>query len=391
MPNPITRSAIQSLLAWQGPGSVSLYVPTHQSGAEIRQDPIQLKNLLREATEQLVARGAAEGTAKDRLEPVEALVEDTTFWRDQGRSLAIFLGHSEPRMYSLPMEVEPIAVVSDRFYLKPLLGLMDVMPRFFVLAISQNSVRLVSATAETAQEVDLGETPTSLEEAMAFNDPEKHLEFHTRSSVRDPMGARSAEFHGQGVGKDSAQTKKDVVEFCRMVHSGLAAKLARADEPLILAGTEPTVGLYRQVNKYDNLLDEAIEGNPDRKDLDTLRREGLEIIQPRAEKRQAEILSHYEHLAGHGKAVADSGQVLQAAGNGQIEMLLVPRDGHLWGRYDAETGAAEIHADRQDEDEDLLDLAAAETCRHGGNVYAVQPEKLPDESRMAATLRFTTS
>ncbi len=275
--------------------------------------------------------------------------------------------------------------------IKPLLGLMDVTPRFFVLAISQNSVRLVSATAERAEQVDLGQTPTSLEEAMAYDDPEKHLEFHTRTSVRDPLGARSAEFHGQGVGKDDALTKKNVVEFCRMVHHGVAGKLARADEPLILAGTEPTVGLYRQVNKYDNLLDDQIAGNPDRKDLETLRQEGLEIIQPLAEQRQAEILSHYEHLAGHGKTVADSSRVLQAAGNGQVEMLLVPRDAHLWGRYDAESGAAEIHENRRDDDEDLLDLAAAETCRHGGSVYAVDAEKLPADSKLAATLRFTTS
>jgi hypothetical protein len=34
---------------------VSLYLPTHRTGAELRQGPIRLKNLLREATEGLAA------------------------------------------------------------------------------------------------------------------------------------------------------------------------------------------------------------------------------------------------------------------------------------------------------------------------------------------------
>ncbi|MFP4355682.1 MAG: hypothetical protein ACLFUJ_11225 [Phycisphaerae bacterium] len=390
MPKPITRNAIESLLSWRGPAGVSLYVPTHRLGKETRQDPIQLKNLVNQAIERLSAAGEAEESARRRLAPVEALIDDLEFWKRQDKGLAIFLGDGTPRIYSLPIEVEPLVDLRERFYVKPLLSLLEEGQRFFILAISQNDVRLISATPEAAELVDLRQTPTSLEEAMKFDDPEKHLEFHTRTSTRDPMGARSAEFHGQGTGSDDARIKKKITEFCRMVADGVADRLADADEPLILAGTEPTVSIYRQVNRAATLHEQTIQGNPDRKDPETLRQEAMEVLKPDLETRQQEALNTFGRMSGQGKVASGVENVLNAAVNGQIDLLLMPRNEHLWGRYEAEGSKLETHASREEGDEDLLDLAAAETCRHGGSVRAIDAGKIPGQGKLAATLRFST-
>jgi hypothetical protein len=39
-------------------------------------------------------------------------------------------------------------------------------------------------------------------------------------------------------------------------------------------------------------------------------------------------------------------------------------------------------------DEDLLDLAATQTLLHGGSVYAVEREHLPDATLIAAVFRY---
>ena len=95
-------------------------------------------------------------------------------------------------------------------------------------------------------------------------------------------------------------------------------------------------------------------------------------------------------VSGQGKVASGLEDVLTAAVNGQVDLLLMPRNEHIWGRYEAEGSKVETHASRQEGDEDLLDLAAAETCRHGGSVRAIDAEKIPGQAKLAASLRFST-
>ena len=60
---------------------VSLYLPTHHAGRDVRQDPIRLKNLAREAEDSLIAAGVRNGEIPEILGPVKRLLEDALFWR----------------------------------------------------------------------------------------------------------------------------------------------------------------------------------------------------------------------------------------------------------------------------------------------------------------------
>ncbi|MDX2243921.1 MAG: hypothetical protein NW224_24865 [Leptolyngbyaceae cyanobacterium bins.302] len=48
----------------------------------------------------------------------------------------------------------------------------------------------------------------------------------------------------------------------------------------------------------------------------------------------------------------------------------------------------EIHNDAQPGDEDLLNAAAIQTLFHGGTVYAVEPQNVPDDAPVAAVFRY---
>jgi hypothetical protein len=64
-----SRDELRTLLNENAALSVSMFLPTHRSAAESRQDQIALKNLLREAREQLVARGLREAAASKSIAP----------------------------------------------------------------------------------------------------------------------------------------------------------------------------------------------------------------------------------------------------------------------------------------------------------------------------------
>ncbi|MBA3326456.1 MAG: hypothetical protein H0T41_14715 [Rhodobacteraceae bacterium] len=71
-----TKADLSALMEAAPPLGVSIFLPTHVRGAEIRQDPIRLKNLTAEAREKLIATGLNRAEAEELLAPAQALVED---------------------------------------------------------------------------------------------------------------------------------------------------------------------------------------------------------------------------------------------------------------------------------------------------------------------------
>jgi hypothetical protein len=63
--NVLTRNNLNLLMAVHKGPCVSVFMPMHRSGPETQQDPIRLKNLIREAEERLIARGLRTPEAKE--------------------------------------------------------------------------------------------------------------------------------------------------------------------------------------------------------------------------------------------------------------------------------------------------------------------------------------
>ena len=114
-----------------------LHGPTHKAGAEVQQNAIRLKNLLKEAEDRLVAGGRRAADVEKFLEPVQSLVKNNPFWRQQSSGLALFLCPDFSRYYRLPVDFPPSVVLAERFNVKPLLPLFNTEGRFYVLALSQ--------------------------------------------------------------------------------------------------------------------------------------------------------------------------------------------------------------------------------------------------------------
>jgi len=112
-----SRSDLDDLVAMDAQPAVSLYLPTHLTGREIRQDPIRLKNLLSVAAERLAAAWRRP-EIDELLRPAESLVGDEDFWRHQQQGLAVFLAPGFSRVHKLP-----IPVPEEAFLGEPLLPL----------------------------------------------------------------------------------------------------------------------------------------------------------------------------------------------------------------------------------------------------------------------------
>jgi hypothetical protein len=168
------------------------------------------------------------------------------------------------------------------------------------------------------------------------------------------------------------------------VERGLHELHREEKAPLALASVEYLWPIYRTANKYPHLVEHGVSGNPDRLNAQELHNKAWAVVRPSFEKDRENAAALYAQLAGTGRTTNDLVQALAAASQGKVEILLIARDTERWGTFDATTGRVTVHDRQLAGDEDLVNLAALETLRHGGAVYAVEAQSLPAGNTLAA-------
>ncbi|MBD0347196.1 MAG: hypothetical protein ICV63_20710, partial [Coleofasciculus sp. Co-bin14] len=154
---------------------VSIYMPIFRVGVDVHQNSTRLKNLKREAENTIVESGMSEGEALEFLKPIQDLIDSgDDFWQENNNNgLAVFLGSGVFHYYRLPVGFSELVVVTDRFHLKPLLSLLTGDGKYYVLALSQQDVRLIECTRNTVREIELEDVPKSLDEALQYDETAK--------------------------------------------------------------------------------------------------------------------------------------------------------------------------------------------------------------------------
>jgi hypothetical protein len=353
-------------------------------GAETQQNPIRFKNLLRQVEDRLLALGMRRQDALDLLQPVRQLDTDD-FWQHQSDGLAIFRSPHQFHYYCLPLALPELTVVTDRFHLKPLLQLLSGDGKFYILALSQNQIRLFQGTRYSVSELQLPEMPTSMAEALQYDDPEKNLQFHTRTP-QGSSGDRAAIFHGHGAGDDDRQ--ENLLRYFRQVNDGLESLLKTDRAPLVLAGVDYLLPIYQQASTYDPILPDGITGNPEILKPEELHERAWQIVGPYFERTKESTVARFQELQGTGKTASTIEEVVPAAYFQRVETLFVPVGEQVWGSFDPQANAVRIHDRPETGDEDLLDLAALHTLNNAGTVYAVEPGNVPEERTIAAIFRY---
>nr|WP_291822603.1 hypothetical protein [Candidatus Microthrix sp.] len=118
-----TRPELERLLTATADHCVSIYLPTHRVTQETHQDRLVLRDLTRQAVEQLEAAGADADAVADIEANLVHLAEGDDegddpaveeFWANQAESLAIFASPGRFETHRLPNHLTAMVEVSDR-------------------------------------------------------------------------------------------------------------------------------------------------------------------------------------------------------------------------------------------------------------------------------------
>lgn len=391
------RDELRRLAQLEDDVCISLYMPTYRHESDWSQNQTRLKNLLSDARNQLREQDFREDTIDDLLAEARGLLDRPGFWRSRiGDGLAVFITSNATERFRLPLSFDEVAIVEDRFHLKPLFPLIASNNRFYLLALSQNDVRLYQGTHYALSQVETAEIPADIVEAIQqYEDPEKQIQIHTQKSAPQTDGQRmDAAHHGHGGGNSddmSGEPQDELKRFLREVDDSVSDYIGGEDVPLVLAGVAEYLPLYREVNSYPHLIDDQIvAGNPEAFRTDELHEKAWSIVEPVFLKAQAEALDRFEQLFYQEKDMAsdDFHEIIPGCAYSRVDTLFVPLGEYRWGRYDAETNMVKVHESQQPGDGDLLNYAAVTAYLNGGTVHALRPENMPGGRSVAATFRY---
>jgi hypothetical protein len=396
MMNALSKNELKTLIRYQNDPCLSIFLPTHRrAGPDIQQDPLRLKNLLHQAQDLLLARIPESTQVEAFLKPIAALLTNRPIWEHPNEGLAVLRSPDLFRCYQLPFIFKEQIIVSQHFYLKPLLPVLTADRYFYILALSQNEVRLLQATHFGVTEIPLPESvPTSMASAIKYDQPEPMVESHSSASTttRGKGGRRPMIFHGQGAA-GPANEKQILLHYFQQIDRGLHELLRDETAPLVLAGVEFLLPIYHEANTYPHLLPEGVLGNPERlKGRDEiLREQAWPIVESSVLKERQDALAQFEEYQDTDRTSSNVSALVPAACYGQIESLFVALNQEQWGTFNPTTYTLDLHETAVPGDEDLLDLAARETILHGGAVYALEQDHMPDKALLAAVYRSLRS
>jgi len=379
----LTKNDLLELIQRRNDTCVSIYLPTHRVGADTQQNQIRFKNLLREAAEKLAAAGARPPEVDALLARAQEMLRNTPFWKQQSDGLAVFISPDFFRVFRLPVEFPERVVTAERFYIKPILPLFSMGGRFFVIALSQNKIRLLQGARNCVSEMDVSGLPKNLAETVKYDVSEKQVRSQPAAAG---SGGRGASFHGHGGWTD--ESKDNLQRYLQQIDRGLRGMLKDERAPLVFAGVEYIFSMYREINSYPQLVEKAITGNPEGLSNEELGKQAWNLVRPHYLKAQDEALAQYRQSAGTGLASGNIAEIVPAACHGRIGLLLAAKGKEQWGTFDPRNSEVTLREKPGPGVEDLIDLAAVHALMNGATVYMIEPDRMPGGESIAALFRY---
>lgn len=384
----LTRETFQYLAEYTSSCCVTMYLPTHPGGMEVneRVDATAFKNKLQQITALLREKGHDQTFIEDLLKPGYDLYRDDELWYNLSPGLAVFISEGVFRYMKMPYSPTEKLLINTSFYVTPLLPVMMNVDSFYLLVLSYKQARLYRADAFGMAHVPVEGLPRGVDDVVRLEEKDGKQLWRTGSSG----AGGGANFHGTGEGRPDK--KENLAMYFDEVDETLAATVLNQETaPLLLAGVDYLIPIYRSVAKYKPIWDEAITGNVENEDMDTLYRLAREKMEPHFDERHRKALEMYHNHSVTPMTSSVPADVIPAAHYARVWHLFVTKDEHIWGRFDEMDNKLVIHEEQEEGDECLIDKAVIRTILNGGEVHILPQERMPAKSKIAALMRYASS
>jgi len=384
LPGILDRAAFTELAGYKAEICISLYLPTHKAGLEVNKqlDATGVKNALQEVANRLQIKGWEGNRIKNLLQPGFDLVQNETFWTQQEKGVALFIAEGFFKYIKMPMTPVEDVVIESSFYVTPLVPIITSNEQFYVVVISKKQVKLFRGDAFGLEYIKVPGLENGLGEAPI-------IDGGSETTFRLSEGGQgAASYHGHG-GGNNVDDKGIIATYLEAADDVLWKEVLHdKTAPLLIAGVEYLIPIYKSVADYKYLWDDVLTGSYEHADTPTLYAAVREKMQPLFEQKQKKAVTIYGNQSGTGLTSTNVDEIVPAAYYSRVAHLFVQKGAHIWGTFDEMANTLQVHQTESENGEDLIDNAVEKTLQNGGDVYLLEKEQMPADAPLAAIMRY---
>ena len=359
---------------------ISIYMPTHLHVIEQKQDRIRFKILIKACEEQLKIRFDEE-TAVRYLKALIELEQDDDFWLNPAEGLVLFCDQKQCIVYKLQSSIEPLAIVSDSFHIKPLLQYFQFPQKIQVLGIDAKTFALFEGDRYGIKPVEMDkEAPTTLKSAIGIHWAEPYIS-------KGSYGTSPGMVHGQGGAKD--EKERSIEKFFRVVDKYVYETFSKESKcPLILVALNEHHSVFRTISDNPYLMKEGIKGDYESFTMKELCEKVNALFEPINKQKIQDKLDRYQAALSESKGSQQIREITKAALDGRIETLLVEENKIIKGKINP----VKEKVDFKDPDkvllDDVLDDLAEQVLKDRGEVILVPKTMFDNKFGIGAIFRY---
>jgi hypothetical protein len=379
----LTKEMLKELAGYRSDCCITIVLPTHRAGMEVneQQDLILYKNVLQDVKKQLEEKKTDPVKIEKILEPAFELLRNDQFWRNQGKGLAIFIADGYFKYIKLPFTPEQECIVNNTFYLINLVRLLNTnaVDEFYLLLIRRDMTQLFKADAGGVHEVESEDLPCDINSVINFDEEEKEF-----------MQTKEGENTDRPEHVTSGRPDKVIVNtYMEKIDKAFQKEAPpETNWPLMLAGQQELMEAFRKSSQYNNIMSTELLVDDENANSRELFLQAREKLEERMKTEMNERLETYYNSIATNLTSSMPEHVIPATHYSQVRALFVERGAHIWGSFDEQNNKLNMHAEREEGDDCLVEKAAIQTILHGGEVFILEKEKMPKGATIAALLRY---
>ncbi len=301
-----------------------------------------------------------------------------------GGSIVILSSPDSYYRFTSEVPVREIVSVGEEFHLRSLLPLLSRKVEFYMLALSQNHLRILHCTESESGEVAFSpDVPKDFNQSRQTRQPDHMLD--NRAAGGKAVGTHGISF---GTSNEKEDKYEYLLNYYKMIDRGVNAMLGGGNLPLVVVAVEHELALYFSVNTYKFAVEPGVHGAPDGLKGGEMHKRALELIQSRPPAAVRQTLEHFEKNAGTGHASSHAQEIVKAAFEGRVSHLFLQETAEYQGNFDEVRQRVKRHADGIAPAQDLLNEAVVQTLRHGGDACVLPGKEMPNGAPVCAIFRY---
>lgn len=374
--------------------AVSIYIPikrTEREGRRDEWDKIEFKDLAAEAKRTMQEK-YPNVDARPIFDKIDYILshEDLPLWIDASAGLGFLIDANEALVYNLSFAPDPVVVVADEFYMKPLIRNTRYEMYYKMLLLNSDFFSVLDGNYDA---VHYEPMPDEVKNYFA----ETYPEFDGETTALDYYSLEDHEspYHDHRSRNDVTQEQTE--KFFRYVNKAMNDYIVRDSEtPVILVTIPEHEHMFREICTFKSLLPEGIKKDARTMTGTELRDEARAIMEGIEDGKIAELCDKYDLDASKGKATDELTAIGEALFNKRVGVIFLEEGKGIPGSFDEKTGAVSLNEsiDPVDDKEldpsspDIANAFALAAIAQDAEVVVLPHDKMPTASPVAVIDRY---